>query len=106
MSGYPSVTIEQIEEKIASTHYFTAEQGATHADAYSDTGNLPPSLSLLTFCILVLDNGYRIVGKSACVSAKNFDAVLGRKYAREDAIRQMWPLEGYLLSDRLYRERQ
>jgi hypothetical protein len=87
MSGYPRVTIEQIESKIVSTHYFTGAQGAAHPDAYSDTANLPDSLDLLTFCVLTLYNGHTIVGKSACVSAKNFDAALGRKYAREDAIR-------------------
>lgn len=102
MSDAPRVTIEQIESKIVSTHYFTARQGAEHADAYSDTGNLPDSLGLLTFCVLVLHTGHTIVGKSACVSAANFDAALGRKLAREDAIKQMWPLEGYLLSEKLH----
>lgn len=110
MSGYPSVTIEQIESKIVSERYFTAAEGVE--GAYAAGGGVHPhggtpskeehtSLGLLTFCVLVLDNGHTIVGKSACVSAKNFDAALGRKYAREDAIRQMWPLEGYLLSERL-----
>jgi len=105
MSDAPRVTTEQIESKIVSTHYFTAKQGAEHPDAYSDTGNVPDSLSLLTFCVLVLRTGHTIVGKSACVRAANFDAVLGRKYAREDAIRQMWPLEGYLLAEKLHEAR-
>jgi len=39
------------------------------------------------------------------VDAANFDMNLGRKYAFEDAIRQIWPLEGYLLAERLFWER-
>lgn len=64
---------------------------------------MPQSLGLLTFCVLVLRNGFTVVGKSACVSAENFDAELGRKIAREDAINQLWPLMGYALADRIHR---
>lgn len=108
MSGYPRVTIEQIESKIAKEYYFSALDGAMYEAGHLD-GNYEritdhESLSLMTFCVLVLHNGHKIAGQSACVSAKNYDAALGRKYAREDAIRQMWPLEGYLLSENLYRE--
>lgn len=109
MSDAPRVTIEQIESKIVSEHYFTARDGIEGARGYdawsksreSDSWDIPP-LKHLTLCVLVLHTGYTIVGKSACVSAANFDAELGRKYAREDAIRQMWPLEGYLLSEKLH----
>ena len=41
------------------------------------------------------------MGKSAPADADNFDEALGEKFAREDAIRQMWVLEGYLLRERL-----
>lgn len=108
MSDAPRVTIEQIESKVASEYYFTALDGVMGAEGHTD-GNYTRvvdhvALSLTTFCVLVLHTGHTIVGKSACVSAANFDAVLGRKYAREDAIKQMWPLEGYLLSERLYED--
>jgi hypothetical protein len=42
-----------------------------------------------------------LVGTSACVSAENFIADIGRKVAREDAINQAWPLFGFALADRL-----
>jgi hypothetical protein len=61
----------------------------------------PPSVGLLTLCLLVMENGFILVGKSAPASAENFNADLGRKLAYEDAIRQIWPLEGYALRDRL-----
>jgi len=41
------------------------------------------------------------VGKSAPASADNFNADLGRKLAYEDAIRQLWPLMGFALRERL-----
>lgn len=41
-----------------------------------------------TICVLVLQNGFVVIGKSACVDAAKFNAELGEKYAREDAMRQ------------------
>ena len=38
---------------------------------------------------------------SACASPENFDAEVGRKAARNHAVNQIWPLEGYLLKQRL-----
>jgi hypothetical protein len=59
------------------------------------------ALGCLTICVLVLKNGFTIVGKSACASPENFDAELGKKIAREDARRQIWALEGYALRNKL-----
>ena len=62
----------------------------------------PPQLSQLTFCVLVLRNGFTVTGESACVSAENFDAEYGRKLAREKAIDKLWQLLGFRLADRLH----
>lgn len=59
-----------------------------------------------TLCVLHLKNGYTIVGKSACVDPANFNVAVGEKYAYEDAINQLWPLEGYLLAERRYEAAQ
>jgi len=48
-----------------------------------------------TICFLDLNNGFTVVGKSSCMNPKDFDAVMGRKIAHEDAIKQMWALEGF-----------
>lgn len=61
----------------------------------------PAAMPHLTICVIVLKNGFSLVGKSAPADAGNFDPEIGRKFAREDAIRQMWPLEGYALRERL-----
>lgn len=55
------------------------------------------ALDCLTICVLVLKNGYTVVGKSACASPENYDEAIGHKIAREDARRQIWALEGYAL---------
>ena len=55
----------------------------------------------LTVCCLTLQNGFTVVGDSACASPENFDAGLGRKIARGNAREKIWALEGYLLKERL-----
>ncbi len=62
---------------------------------------LLPGLCLLTFCVLVLRNGFTVTGESACASPENFDADLGRKIARDNAVQKLWPLMGYELKCRL-----
>ena len=61
----------------------------------------PTCLPTMTICVLEVDNGFVLVGKSAPADPDNFDADLGKKFAHEDAIRQMWPLEAYLLRERM-----
>lgn len=125
----PRVTPADIEANIAAEHYFTAGdavQGARVAHevnrAYfqalgdtsqpsweADTFQGAPqheALDLLTFCVLVLKNGFTVTGESACASPENFDAELGRKIARRNAIDKLWPLMGYALKERLYRDQQ
>lgn len=51
-----------------------------------------------------LPNGFSVLGRSACVDPANFDPELGRKYAYEDALSQLWQLEGYRLQCRLYEQ--
>lgn len=63
------------------------------------TTNSP--LHLLTFCVLVLKNGFTVTGESACASPENFDAEVGRKIARQNAVAKVWPLMGYELRSKL-----
>lgn len=99
------ITLEDIKANIASEHYFTALDGAVVRN--NSTASIPlasqSSLALLTFCVFVLKNGFTVTGESACVSPENFDAGIGRKIARENAINKIWPLMGYELKCRLSR---
>ena len=99
----PRITPQDVEAAIASEHYFTAAEGFMgHAWAtMSDSRSIKPPapLEVVTICVLVLKNGFTIVGHSACASPENFDAVIGRKVARQDATQQIWPLLGYVLKN-------
>jgi hypothetical protein len=101
----PRVTPADIEANIVSEHYFTAADGATSRDAVNSEGwqcAVPAHLKLLTFCVLVLQNGFTVTGESACASPENFDAEIGRKIARENAVQKIWPLMGYQLKQNLH----
>ncbi|TPW33645.1 hypothetical protein FJU08_01285 [Martelella alba] len=103
----PRITVDDIEDKIRSEHYFTARQGAELEGAvtlwhpaWEDPRSIE-ALGLLTICVLVLRNGFTVTGESACASPENFDAEIGRKIARQKAVEKIWMLEGYRLRQKL-----
>ena len=108
---HPRVTPADIEANIASEHYFTAGDGFAGALSTSEEFaalpederliSPPEQLDLLAFCVLVLKNGFTVTGESACASPENFDAEVGRKIARTNAINKVWPLMGYELRTKL-----
>jgi hypothetical protein len=67
-------------------------------------GESTEPLRLLTFCVLVLHNGFTVTGESACASPENFDAEIGRKVARANAVQKIWPLMGYELRSQLAKQ--
>ena len=89
----PRVTPADLEANIVSEHYFVAAGAAMVTS--------PGPLDLLTFCVLVLRNGFTVTGESACASPENFDAEVGRKIARANAVNKVWPLMGYELKSML-----
>jgi len=97
----PRVALQHMEDKIVYEHCFTVGEAISHS-----TFAHPAPLDILTLCILVLDNGWTLVGKSAPAAPENFNAEKGRIFAREDALRQLWPLEGYALRERLAEQAQ
>ena len=99
----PRVTPADVEANIASEYFFTASDGVSVEAAKSPAFCFETSLSLLTFCVLVLRNGFTVTGESACASPENFDAEIGRKIARQNAIEKVWPLMGYALKCELSR---
>jgi len=58
--------------------------------------------STTTLCFLYMNNGFLIIGESACVDPSKFNQALGEKYAYEKALSKLWELEGYVLSTRIY----
>lgn len=49
----------------------------------------------LTICVVTTVTGFKVVGKSCPIDSKDFDLALGQKYSYEDAVNQLWELEGY-----------
>lgn len=74
------VTLADIQSKVKSVEYVVR--------------------GVVTTCYATLENGYVAVGHSACVDPREFSVAVGEKYAYEDAIDKIWPLEGYLLRQR------
>lgn len=58
-----------------------------------------------TICQLTMENNYTVNGHSACVDIANYNKELGEKYAYEDAVKQLWPLEGYLLAENIWKSK-
>lgn len=98
----PRVTAASIEDAIKGEYYFRASDGVEQADP-TQCADLAHwrSMRVLTFCVLVLANGFTVTGEAACASPENFDEALGRKIARQHALAKIWPLEGYLLKSKL-----
>lgn len=54
-----------------------------------------------TICMITMNNGFRVIGHTTPADPGNYDAAVGRRYAYENAFRQLWQLEGYLLVEYL-----
>lgn len=81
------VTMQGVFDKVKRSTYTVLPDGVT------------------TVCQLTLENGFSVNGHSACADPANYDQFLGEKYAYEDALRKIWPFEGYLLCERMYQDR-
>lgn len=79
----PRVTPEDIESAIIGETYTVLPNGRT------------------TVCQLTLDNGFTVEGLSASVCIENFDAEIGQKIAKQNAVNKVWPLLGFRLADKL-----
>ncbi len=90
----PRVALSDIEGAIAEKHFIRGDHALGVPGVHKQLG-------LLTLCFVVMKNGFTIVGKSAPASPENFDPEKGREFAYQDAIRQLWPLMGFALRDKL-----
>ena len=99
----PRITPTDIELNIVHEFYFSAADGARGESGgfiERHTGT-PTCLDCLTFCVLVLRNGFTVTGESTCASPENFDSAIGKKIAHQNAVNKIWPLMGYELRSKL-----
>ncbi|WP_338794101.1 Gp49 family protein [Pseudomonas sp. AE27] len=101
----PRIKPADVQANIVGEYYFTASEGVQAAlhkqDELTRLTGAHGELALLTFCVLVLKNGFTVTGESACASPENFDEEIGRRIARENAVAKVWPLMGYELRSKL-----
>jgi hypothetical protein len=81
----PRVTEESIRAKIECHSFHEEHIGAAK----------------VTICFILMRNGFVFVGKSSAASPQNHNAKIGEYYAYDDAFRQIWEHEGYLLREKL-----
>ena len=103
-----TVSKEAIEAKIKSIYYFNGADAVK--SAFVDPSALPAddlaNLGLTTHCIIILENGFKVEGVSACVDPTIYDEWKGRQYAYDNAFNTIWELEGYLLRQALHEQAQ
>lgn len=99
----PRVSIDAIKTQIRSVYYVSGHEALTAL-----AGIVMPedeaALKIFTLALVIMKNGFVLIGKSAPASPENYDRSKGELFAYEDAIRQLWPLEGYALRERLASE--
>lgn len=101
----PRVSLDDIKNAIKYRFDINAGDavGATAGHKVeADGSSSMDATRLLSICLLVMKNGFTVIGKSAPASPENFDAEYGKQLAYEDAVKQLWPLMGYALKDRLH----
>ena len=80
------VTLENIISKIKKEEYVVLPSGK------------------VMVCELTLENGFTVRGQAAVVDKANFNEDIGKQISKENAIREIWQLEGYLLQEQLYKK--
>lgn len=99
-----TVTKASIQAKIRSVYYLNAGQALSMIDKIDETDKA--NLSLVTICIIILENGFKVEGVSACVDPAIFDAEIGKEEAYKNAFNKIWEIEGYLLKQKLFEAAQ
>ena len=75
----PHVTEEGIKAKIKDVEYLYKK--------------------LITICIITMKNDFVVMGMTAPANAENYNVEIGKRYAYDNAFRQLWQLEGYLFRE-------
>lgn len=101
-----TVTKELIDSKIKAVYYYNAADAAK--STFVDSEALPAedlaNLTLVTHCIIILDNGFKVDGISACIDPTRYNEQIGKECAYEEAYNKIWQLEGYLLKQGMYEQ--
>lgn len=100
----PRLTPDHIDSKIKAVEYILP-RNVCKRDNSVEIFDAPLPLQTLTFCVLTLENGFTVTGESACASPENFNEEIGKKIAYQNAREKIWVLEGYLLKEKIHKEK-
>ncbi len=86
MSDQTKLTPEILESKIEEVQYHQFD-GTT-----------------VTVCCMTLENGFNVIGESACISPAYFNAEIGKKVARDNAFEKLWKFYGFNAKQQAFKE--
>lgn len=94
----PTITLDQAKERLKSSvaPRVTEESIKAKIDDVRYTYH-----ATTTICVITMKNGFKFIGSSTPAASANFDAEIGERYAYDNAFRQIWTHEGYLLRENL-----
>ena len=101
----PTVTKASIEAKIRGVYFINAGAAVKSSDRGYTERDLE-ELNLVTICIIILENGFKVEGTSACVDPKIYNEAIGQQEAYNAAFEKIWEKEGYLLKQKMFEENQ
>lgn len=100
-----TVSKASIEAKIRGAYFINAGAAVQASDQGYNERDLE-ELKLVTICIIILENGFKVEGTSACVDPSRYNEAIGRKEAYDNAFEKIWEKEGYLLKQKMFEENQ
>lgn len=92
-----------VAAQIVGEYYFTGSDGAngTYVPQRVSRGH-DIHLQMVTFCVLVLRNGFTVTGEAFCANPGNYVSEVGRSIARQNAVDKIPPLLAYQERERLH----
>ena len=105
-NGAPRISLADIESEISHVAYMNGGgffKCADHVDHVTKILPVPGSLEVMTICMMILKNGFMVIGQAAPASLENYDQAHGRKLAYDKCIAQLFPILGYVLKEQLHR---
>lgn len=101
-----TVTKELIDSKIKAVVYYNAGVAAAASGGTGYSQEILDTLGLVTHCMIILENNFKVEGISACVDPALYNEDIGKECAYEDAYNKIWQLEGYLLRQGLWEKEE
>lgn len=100
----PRVTELSLLDNIKAQYCFNVLRVLEDGNKANPDNQIPlvPELGVLTFCVIVLKNGFTVTGQSACADPNNYDADIGNRLAFNDAKNKIWAFMGYALKEEIY----